>query len=383
MFLMGYGGIGSTFNKVNEQSGVGEDPFTTFDTRSASTPTPPTTISSPRSPFTTTTHSTTTAAPKSPSTKTPPTTTAAPRSPSTTTPVTAANPSIEDADDLVSAPLNRFLRKRGFDYSTKIVLSPNVDWWEMMMRTMVVMYIKRLGSRGLKKIFSKKKKERESTTDQEVPRGKISVEGRLGGDEPYFASSDDGSFEIDEDEFSDECVKSERVHLPRTVKEGGDQIIRKLYMILLPRKLYGRTNPGSTCVVKLGEPDALGRPIFQSFYICFDPLKKAFQNCRKCIGLDGCFLKGVCRGQLLTTICRKCFNSWILAARHKTIITMLDEIRVKMMTRIAKLREFTNTWMSLNCNIEFNGVDGFEVKEGPFQHMWILVGGLVVVGYGA
>ena len=56
-----------------------------------------------------------------------------------------------------------------------------------------------------------------------------------------------------------------------------------------------RTNPGSTCVVKLGEPDALGRPIFQSFYICFDPLKKTFQNCRKCISLDGCFLKGVCR----------------------------------------------------------------------------------------
>ncbi|KAH0692197.1 hypothetical protein KY285_019294 [Solanum tuberosum] len=81
----------------------------------------------------------------------------------------------------------------------------------------------------------------------------------------------------------------------------------------------------------------------------------------------------------------ECFNSWILAARHKTIITMLDEIRVKMMTRIAKLREFTNTWMcdfslmslkelqknidrSMNCNIEFNRVDGFEVKEGTFQH---------------
>ena len=56
-----------------------------------------------------------------------------------------------------------------------------------------------------------------------------------------------------------------------------------------------RTNPGSTCVVKLGELDALGRPVFQSFYICFDPLKKAFQNCRKFIGLDGCFLKKVCR----------------------------------------------------------------------------------------
>ncbi|XP_049382667.1 uncharacterized protein LOC125846991 [Solanum stenotomum] len=111
---------GSTFNKVNEQSGVGEDPFTTFDTRSASTPTPPTTTSTPRSPSTTTTHSTTTAAPRSPSTKTPPTTTAAPRSPSTITPVTAANLSIEDADDLVSGPVESdFLEEEGSDYSTE------------------------------------------------------------------------------------------------------------------------------------------------------------------------------------------------------------------------------------------------------------------------
>ena len=64
---------------------------------------------------------------------------------------------------------------------------------------------------------------------------------------------------------------------------------------------------------------------------------------------------------------------------------MLEEIRVKMMTRIAKLREFINTWIcdfslmclkvlqeninrSMNCNIEFNRVDGFEVRERSFQH---------------
>ncbi|KAH0708543.1 hypothetical protein KY290_010016 [Solanum tuberosum] len=110
---------GSTFNKVNEQSGVGEDLFTTFDTRSASTPTPPTTTSAPRSPSTTTTHSTTTATPRSPFTKTPPTTTAALRSPSTTTLVSAANPSIEDADDLVSGPVESdFLEEEGSDCST-------------------------------------------------------------------------------------------------------------------------------------------------------------------------------------------------------------------------------------------------------------------------
>lgn len=79
------------------------------------------------------------------------------------------------------------------------------------------------------------------------------------------------------------------------------------------------------------------------------------------------------------------FNAWILAARHKSIISMLKEIRVKMMTRIGTLREFPNTWSSnyspmclkileenikraMNCTIEFNGVDGFEVKEELCQH---------------
>ncbi|KAH0743615.1 hypothetical protein KY290_031608 [Solanum tuberosum] len=111
---------GSTINKVNEQSGVGEDPFTTFDTRYVSTPTPPTTTYAPRSPSTTTTHSTTTVAPRSPSTKTPPTITVAHRSSSTTTPVTVANPSTEDVDDLVSGPVESdFLKEEGFDYSTE------------------------------------------------------------------------------------------------------------------------------------------------------------------------------------------------------------------------------------------------------------------------
>lgn len=37
------------------------------------------------------------------------------------------------------------------------------------------------------------------------------------------------------------------------------------------------------------------------------------------------------------------FNSWILSPRYKTIITMLEEIRVKMMKIIDQLKEFSNT----------------------------------------
>lgn len=79
------------------------------------------------------------------------------------------------------------------------------------------------------------------------------------------------------------------------------------------------------------------------------------------------------------------FNAWILGPRHKTIITMLEEIRVKVMTRIGQLSQFPKTWLtnispmalrvleinikkSMECNIDFNGERGFEISDGPYQH---------------
>jgi len=67
-----------------------------------------------------------------------------------------------------------------------------------------------------------------------------------------------------------------------------------------------RSNPGSICVVKLSEETFEGgKKMFVGFYICFDAMKKSYlAGCRPCIGLDGCFLKGVCRGQLLVAVCK-------------------------------------------------------------------------------
>lgn len=62
-------------------------------------------------------------------------------------------------------------------------------------------------------------------------------------------------------------------------------------------------------------------------YICYDSLKKAWKNeCRPVLGLDGCFLKTVCGGQLLSAVGRygnnyiflvamavvesECYDSW-------------------------------------------------------------------------
>ncbi|KAH0650753.1 hypothetical protein KY284_030665 [Solanum tuberosum] len=186
--------FGSTINKVNEQSGVGEDPFTTFDTRSASTPTPPTTTSAPRSPSTTTTHSTTThstttlptitVAPRSPSTKSPPATTVTPRSPSTTTHVTVANPSTEDIDDLVSGPVESdFLEEEGSDYSTEysvefecgLVGDDDEDYGKDVHEE-----VRELGAE--KRYFQRRKRKKRVPVDtKEVPVGEAGVD--LGFDE--------------------------------------------------------------------------------------------------------------------------------------------------------------------------------------------------------
>nr|XP_016461892.1 PREDICTED: uncharacterized protein LOC107785169 [Nicotiana tabacum] len=94
---------------------------------------------------------------------------------------------------------------------------------------------------------------------------------------------------------------------------------------------------------------------------------RAYFNCdRKCDIIDN-------------NMCET-FNAWILADRHKTIITMLEEIRVKMMERIGKLREFADTWIcdispiamkvyqdnmaqSMRCTIKWNGEYSYEVED--------------------
>ena len=79
------------------------------------------------------------------------------------------------------------------------------------------------------------------------------------------------------------------------------------------------------------------------------------------------------------------FNAWILISRHKSIITMLNAIRTKIMQRIQVMRDFANTWIcditpiameryeknkehSMECDLIWNGDAGFEVQDGPYGH---------------
>ncbi|CAI9277663.1 unnamed protein product [Lactuca saligna] len=167
-----------------------------------------------------------------------------------------------------------------------------------------------------------------------------------------------------------------------------------------------RTNPGS--IVKM-EVDVMpdGETYFSKFYVCLKGLKDGWiEACRRVIGVDGCFLKGICRGQLLVAIGRdannhiypvawamvavenkeswkwfldlliddigmgvghgltiisdqhkvdrscdayengvsESFNSVIEAARKKPLITMLEEIRIYVMERLCIYKAKGQSW---------------------------------------
>ncbi|KAG5591093.1 hypothetical protein H5410_041607 [Solanum commersonii] len=79
------------------------------------------------------------------------------------------------------------------------------------------------------------------------------------------------------------------------------------------------------------------------------------------------------------------FNSWILGARFKSIITMLKEIRVKVMEIMNQMREFSEKWttnvlpiamedlkqnveIADDCEVKFNGDLGFQIHDPPYKH---------------
>ncbi|XP_039169827.1 uncharacterized protein LOC120294026 [Eucalyptus grandis] len=65
------------------------------------------------------------------------------------------------------------------------------------------------------------------------------------------------------------------------------------------------TNPGSTVTLKVEKPDMHSKALFERMYICFAACKKGFlDGCRKVVGLDGCFLKGICKWEILCAVGR-------------------------------------------------------------------------------
>ncbi|GJV64633.1 calcium/proton exchanger [Tanacetum coccineum] len=74
------------------------------------------------------------------------------------------------------------------------------------------------------------------------------------------------------------------------------------------------SNPGSTCRLDDEETES-GHYYFKRIYVCFKGVKEGWlAGCRKVIGLDGCFLKHTCRGELLVAMVRDANNQMYLIA---------------------------------------------------------------------
>jgi hypothetical protein len=66
-----------------------------------------------------------------------------------------------------------------------------------------------------------------------------------------------------------------------------------------------QTNRGSTMLMKIERPTLDVPPTFQRLYMSLVACKDGFRHaCRLVIGVDGCFLKGRCGGQLLAAVGR-------------------------------------------------------------------------------
>nr|XP_016436343.1 PREDICTED: uncharacterized protein LOC107762494 [Nicotiana tabacum] len=63
------------------------------------------------------------------------------------------------------------------------------------------------------------------------------------------------------------------------------------------------TNPGSSCWIGIDKDTKPGKNLFVYFYVCFDALKRGWlKGCKKIIGFDGCFLKELCKSELLVAV---------------------------------------------------------------------------------
>ena len=68
-----------------------------------------------------------------------------------------------------------------------------------------------------------------------------------------------------------------------------------------------RSNPGTSVHIAL-DPEETDH-VFQRMYICLDACRRGFlDGCRRVIGLDGCFLKGPMKGELLSAVGRDANN---------------------------------------------------------------------------
>ncbi|WMV10062.1 hypothetical protein MTR67_003447 [Solanum verrucosum] len=172
-----------------------------------------------------------------------------------------------------------------------------------------------------------KKRIKKSSKNQEVELGEADIDkgfenifknkeakyiGRLRGNEEFIGSLDEPS--EDSDEELDVLAQSS-VDLPSKRKNkklrAKMNVINKLLgdwkfefsKLLDYADMIKSTNLETSCWVRTDNETAPEKYLFKYFYVCFGALKNGWlEGCRKIIGLDECFLKGACEGELLVAV---------------------------------------------------------------------------------
>jgi len=106
-----------------------------------------------------------------------------------------------------------------------------------------------------------------------------------------------------------------------------------------------QSNPGIDVVINISK-DALEQGIrrFLRMYICFKALKDGWKSLRPIIGLDGTFLKGKCKGQLLVAVGQDSMNhfypiAWAVVEKENTgtWTWFIQLLRIFLELKIVKL----------------------------------------------
>ncbi|KAK8624903.1 hypothetical protein V6N13_089789 [Hibiscus sabdariffa] len=125
-------------------------------------------------------------------------------------------------------------------------------------------------------------------------------------DTDYLVSDDVGSYETDSD-GEVVCKKTNRFDYKYT-KNEKDRIRAKCKGVGCPFMIYlgkGTDDPTETFDLVVERPTPNDTPIFRRLYVCFTSLKEGFiRYCRPVLCLDGCYLKGPLKCELLAVVGR-------------------------------------------------------------------------------
>ncbi|XP_075099960.1 uncharacterized protein LOC142176381 [Nicotiana tabacum] len=140
------------------------------------------------------------------------------------------------------------------------------------------------------------------------------------------------------------------------------------------------SNPGSDVVINLSKDVvAEGKRRFLRMYICFNAMKLGFkEGLRPFIGLDGTFLKGHCKGQLLAVVDKENTLTWTwflellkhsLNLKDGTSITFMSDMQKGLLEAVRIVLPLSNHRFCVS-HIEVNWSKRIGISGGMKKYLW-------------